>query len=87
VKELHAKGEAAFATEAGDKARAWWNHSRNSEDAKMKPAWFEAAKKLKTALFCSFKAPCERDLTERQNTYYNTENREHAHVVACHLRP
>jgi hypothetical protein len=25
VKELHAKGEAAFVAEAGDKARVWWN--------------------------------------------------------------
>jgi hypothetical protein len=44
VKEHHAKGEAAFAAEAADKARAWWNQSRNSEAAKMKSAWFEAAK-------------------------------------------
>jgi hypothetical protein len=45
VNELHVKGEAAFAVEAGDKARVWWNQSGNSEAAKMKSAWFEAAKK------------------------------------------
>jgi hypothetical protein len=44
VKELHSKGEAALFTEAGDKARAWWNQSKISEAAKMKSAWFEAAK-------------------------------------------
>ena len=36
--ELHAKGEAAFAAEAGDKASVWWNQSGNSEAAKMKSA-------------------------------------------------
>jgi hypothetical protein len=45
VKELHSKGVAAFAAEAGDKARVWWNRSGNSEAAKMKSAWLEAAKK------------------------------------------
>jgi hypothetical protein len=45
VKELHFKGEAAFVAEAGDKARVWWNQSGNSEAAKMKSAWLEAAKK------------------------------------------
>jgi len=49
VKELHAKGEAAFVAEAGDKARVWWNQSGNSEAAKMKSAWFEAAKKRAAA--------------------------------------
>jgi len=44
VKELHAKSEAAFAAEAGEKARAWWNQSGDSEAAKMKSAWTEAAK-------------------------------------------
>jgi hypothetical protein len=44
VKEQGAKGEAAFAVEAADKARVWWNQSRNSEAAKLKSAWFEAAK-------------------------------------------
>jgi hypothetical protein len=48
-KELHAKGEAAFVAEAGDKARVWWNQSGNSEAAKMKSAWFEAAKKRAAA--------------------------------------
>jgi hypothetical protein len=49
VKELNSKGEAAFVAEAGDKARVWWNPSGNSEVAKMKPAWFEAAKKRAAA--------------------------------------
>jgi hypothetical protein len=49
VKELNSKGEAAFVAEAGDKARVWWNQSGNSEVAKMKPAWFEAAKKRAAA--------------------------------------
>jgi hypothetical protein len=48
-KKLHAKGEAAFVAEAGDKARVFWNQSRNSEAAKMKSAWFEAAKKRAAA--------------------------------------
>ena len=48
-KELHAKGEAAFVAEAGDKARVWWNQSGNSEAAKMKSAWFKAAKKRAAA--------------------------------------
>jgi hypothetical protein len=49
VKELHAKGEAAFVAEAGDKARVWWNQSGNLEAAKTKSAWFEAAKKRAAA--------------------------------------
>jgi hypothetical protein len=49
MKELHAKGGAAFVAEAGDKARVWWNQSGNSEAAKMKSAWFEAAKKRASA--------------------------------------
>jgi hypothetical protein len=51
--ELHAKGEAAFVAEAFDKARVWcvvwWNQNGNSEAAKMKSAWFEAAKKRAAA--------------------------------------
>jgi hypothetical protein len=47
-KDLRAKGEAAFVAEAGDKARVW-NQSGNSEAAKMKSAWFEAAKKRAAA--------------------------------------
>jgi len=49
VKELHFKGKAAFVAEAADKARVWWNPSGNSEAAKMKSAWFEAAKKRAAA--------------------------------------
>jgi len=49
VKELHAKSEVVFVAEAGDKARVWWNQSGNSEAAKMKSAWFEAAKKRAAA--------------------------------------
>jgi hypothetical protein len=49
VKELHSKGEAAFVAEAGDKARVWWNQIGNSEAAKVKSAWFEAAKKRPAA--------------------------------------
>jgi hypothetical protein len=45
VKEIHAKGEAAFVAEFGGKVRVWWNQSGNSEAAKMKSAWFEAVKK------------------------------------------
>jgi hypothetical protein len=43
--ELYFKGEATFVAEAGDKARVWWNRGMNSEAAKMKSAWLEAAKK------------------------------------------
>ena len=49
MKELHAKGGAAFVAEAGDKARVWWNQSGNSEAAKMKSAWLEAATKRAAA--------------------------------------
>jgi hypothetical protein len=49
VKELHAKGEAAFVAEVGDKARVRWNESGYSEAAKMKSAWFEAARKRAAA--------------------------------------
>jgi hypothetical protein len=49
VKELYSKGEAAFAAEACGNAPVWWNQSGNSEAAKMKSAWFEAAKKRAAA--------------------------------------
>ena len=49
LKELHAESEAALVAEACDKARVWWNQSGNSEAAKMKSAWFEAAKKRAAA--------------------------------------
>jgi hypothetical protein len=49
VKELYSKGEAAFVAEAGDKARVSWNQSGNSEAAKVKSAWFDAATKRAAA--------------------------------------
>ena len=47
VKELHAKGEAAFMAEVGAKAQMWWNQSGNSEASKIKVAWAEDKKKKK----------------------------------------
>ena len=44
VKKLNSKGDGAFVAEAGNKAPEWWNQSGNSEAAKIKSAWFEAAK-------------------------------------------
>jgi hypothetical protein len=46
---------------------------------------------LKTALSYTSEVPCEKDLTEERNAYYNTENREQSHVfvlsLACRHRP
>jgi hypothetical protein len=42
---------AAFVAKAGGKARVWWNQSGNLEAAKIKSAWFEAAKKRAAAGF------------------------------------
>jgi hypothetical protein len=45
---------------------------------------------LKKALSCTSDAPYERDLTERRNAYFKTENREQAHagllLLACRNR-